>query len=488
MAFVIPNRWTTSSKQQGLLFEDQIREHLRISLPPTYAIMHSAILVDPRPEGQGRGRPREIDFIVAGPTGLFLIEAKCRPAVRGSLWDAWVYSHKDSRGRVSENADPEGRPGHKMKVNLARAGKRVRQGGGRMLEAYGWPRAIFVFPKDALIEIHDERGNKPPVDRWAEFEKDYFFTRLPELAALLLSFPKVSSPEGRPNAGGRPSEEAEKVLRLFEVGTRPDPNISGNYTILERGRYRAAANGLPYAVCKLQHTSLGYIRRGKWYDMTALGEKQSKLFEAQVQRHPLVQEASRGQENVHRLFEYTRDLIGNGFWVIEEWIEGDMLDDVLESSAAAGLDSLSLMRQIARGLKAVHAGGFVCRDLAPGSIIVETATRRPVLTNFEAAKMAGGPTVTAGGSLSENSYRAPELRAAGGDGETDARADIWSWGALFFRLTTGGVYEGASSLAKLEGAGLPSALTDLIKRCLSPLRSQRPGSMDAILAALPADS
>ena len=62
------------------------------------------------------------------------------------------------------------------------------------------------------------------------------------------------------------------VLGLFEPGLRLDPDISGDYRILHFGSSQTADNGLPYAVCKLEHSTLGYQRRGKWYDMADWAE------------------------------------------------------------------------------------------------------------------------------------------------------------------------------------------------------------------------
>ncbi|WP_395855435.1 NERD domain-containing protein kinase family protein [Cystobacter fuscus] len=487
MAFIIPNNGNRPSKKLGLAFEDKLREYLRVELPDTYAIMHSVILTDAH-SGGAHGRrnlPREIDFLVAGPNGLFLIEAKYREGVRGSLFDTWVYTHRNAQGKVIENADP--RPGKKMKENLIRASMRVQERGGRTLDGYRYPHGIFVFPDEAKFDIKDTKGLSHPVDRWAEIYNEYFFTRFKDLPALILERPRdprMPRPS-RPNPK-EPWEEALKVLRLFEVGTRPDPIISGHYEILHSGPQLTAGNGLPYSIHKLANSALdGALRRGKWYDMSAIGRKESDLFKAQVQRHANVLEKVRAHPNVQTIREFVPDLVGHGYWVIEDWIDGETLDEVLDTPAARALEPLPLMRQVAEGLRAVHGMGFVCRDLQPQSILIERKTARAILTNFEAAKSSeGGPTVTAGGALLKNDYQAPEVRTGGAGADTDARADVYSWGAIFFRVVTGAAYDGPAALGKLDGASLPAGTKELLGRCLSPLRSQRPGTMDAVLTSL----
>ena len=83
------------------------------------------------------------------------------------------------------------------------------------------------------------------------------------------------------------------------------------------------------------------------------------------------------------------------------------LDVALASVERRDLAAIDLMRQIGLGIRAIHAGGFACRSLSPRAILIEQATKRAILTNFEMAKAAdGGPTVTAGQELAHNPDRA----------------------------------------------------------------------------------
>jgi hypothetical protein len=96
----------------------------------------------------------------------------------------------------------------------------------------------------------------------------------------------------------------------------------------------------------------------------------------------------------------------------------------------------------------------------------------------------GGPTVSAGEDLPDDPYRAPETRVAGSSSDTDVRADVYSWGAIFFRVATGQEPALQPEIGALEKAGLPAGVVDLVKRCLSPMKSQRPATIAAVLEQL----
>lgn len=84
MAIYLGNPFSDKvSDDQGDRFEIEIREKIRRGLPDTYFFQHN-VVVDNRQYDRDRPTAREIDFAVAGPNGLFLIEAKSvNPRPRG---------------------------------------------------------------------------------------------------------------------------------------------------------------------------------------------------------------------------------------------------------------------------------------------------------------------------------------------------------------------------------------------------------------------
>ncbi|MGZ3476522.1 MAG: serine/threonine-protein kinase, partial [Polyangiales bacterium] len=132
---------------------------------------------------------------------------------------------------------------------------------------------------------------------------------------------------------------------------------------------------------------------------------------------------------------------GNSF-VAMEYVRGPSLDQIIASAAAKGqwvpIDrALALIRELASGLDAVHAAGFVHRDVKPSNVLVEEGTGRPVLLDFGLAR---NPVRGSAKSLGAGTpwYMAPEqvddeeVEAL----EISARTDVYAFGCTAFELLT----------------------------------------------------
>jgi serine/threonine protein kinase len=94
--------------------------------------------------------------------------------------------------------------------------------------------------------------------------------------------------------------------------------------------------------------------------------------------------------------------------------------------------TLRIMRDLAAGIHAMHAAGFINRDIKPANVLLET-NGTPRLTDFGLAiPMSEQPqgTTIAG----TPSYLSPEQAACG---KIDLRSDIYALGATMFFAVTG---------------------------------------------------
>ncbi len=111
---------------------------------------------------------------------------------------------------------------------------------------------------------------------------------------------------------------------------------------------------------------------------------------------------------------------------------GDLQSLVLKHGPVREEQALALLRDSAAGLGAVHAGGFISRDIKPANILLE-ANGNPRLSDFGVAVPLGeipADNVIAG----TPSYLAPEQIH---HQIMDLRSDIYSLGATFFYAVTG---------------------------------------------------
>jgi serine/threonine-protein kinase len=127
---------------------------------------------------------------------------------------------------------------------------------------------------------------------------------------------------------------------------------------------------------------------------------------------------------------------------VMEYIRGRALDGVIGEAATAGHwievpRGLSIVRDIAEGLAAVHAAGFVHRDVKPSNVLLEDETERPVLLDFGLARTparASAKSIGAGTPwyMAPEQVDAEEALAL----EISPRTDVYALGCTAFELLT----------------------------------------------------
>jgi serine/threonine-protein kinase len=187
------------------------------------------------------------------------------------------------------------------------------------------------------------------------------------------------------------------------------------------------------------------------------------------------------------------------------FIEGESLRRRLDQSGPLPVvEAVRLLGQVASALAYAHARGLIHRDIKPDNVLLSPGGA--MVTDFGVAKAlraatvsAAGPTTgltAAGFALGTPAYVAPEQ--AVGDPDTDARADIYAFGAMAYECLTGSIpFPGRSAPAMIAAhltepppalqerrPDLPPALSALVMQCLAKQPDQRPTSADAVGAVL----
>lgn len=118
--------------------------------------------------------------------------------------------------------------------------------------------------------------------------------------------------------------------------------------------------------------------------------------------------------------------------VLEEFIQGDTLSEVLKGSALTPKQVRDIARQLCRGLWVLHTMGVVHLDVKPSNIILRG--NEAVLIDFDAAREYAAVHRTDTNILGTVGYAAPEQF---GLSQTDERADIYALGVTMNVMLTG---------------------------------------------------
>ncbi|MGW2719255.1 serine/threonine-protein kinase [Streptomyces sp. NPDC001492] len=126
-------------------------------------------------------------------------------------------------------------------------------------------------------------------------------------------------------------------------------------------------------------------------------------------------------------------------YFVMEYADGGTLADLPAGGPLPVPEALRLTALAARGAAALHAAGIVHRDIKPSNVLLCSSPdggSRVLLADLGLAKslaQASGLTQAAGSA----GYRPPEQAEAGAG--IDARADVYSLGAVAYHLVTGTV-------------------------------------------------
>ncbi|MCL2825039.1 MAG: protein kinase, partial [Polyangiaceae bacterium] len=193
---------------------------------------------------------------------------------------------------------------------------------------------------------------------------------------------------------------------------------------------------------------------------------------------------------------------GRSYFVME-WLDGEDLGRRTARKPLGMADSVEVVRRVAQAISAVHTRGIVHRDLKLTNVFVSYASKHKVkLIDFGVVKPCEPDDfVTSPGSIiGTPHFMAPEQ--AHGE-SVDVRADVYSLGAMLFRLVTGRhvfptdhviaflgrlVVEDAP-LASTVRFDVPRELDQVLAAALSRDREQRPddaATFARMLARLPA--
>ncbi len=193
-------------------------------------------------------------------------------------------------------------------------------------------------------------------------------------------------------------------------------------------------------------------------------------------------------------------------YICMEYIRGKTLSQIIRERGAIPVEeAIPILEQILLALEAAHKAGIVHRDIKPSNIMI-TEDNRVKVMDFGIAKIASLSLTVTGMVLGTPFYMSPEQISGK---KVDMRSDIFSLGAVFYELVTGGKPFEAENTATLVykivqidpippnivNVNIPQAVARVISRALAKDPSQRyqkPAEMlvdlKALASAAPANS
>jgi len=118
-----------------------------------------------------------------------------------------------------------------------------------------------------------------------------------------------------------------------------------------------------------------------------------------------------------------------------------------------------------------HQQDIVHRDIKPANILIETHTKRPIITDFGLVKISRGPDQKSSVILGTPTYMAPEQIL---NSRVDGRADIYATGTTLFEMLV--------SNLPLPKYGSAQALLTMKLKLKDRLFQKRPSEMNPMVA------
>lgn len=188
-----------------------------------------------------------------------------------------------------------------------------------------------------------------------------------------------------------------------------------------------------------------------------------------------------------------RDNDGRSMLLLE-YVDGPSLSQYLRRGPLRLTALEALLRRLAAGLAAIHAAGFVHRDVSPDNILLpdDNPAAAKIIDFGVAAELRGGVTPRDGLDFAGKfSFASPEQLGLF-DGAIGIASDIYSLGLVIAasargeKLPMGQTMEEAIAARRTVPPldAVPERLRPLVRAMLQPDPKQRPGDLTALLRGL----
>lgn len=339
-------------------------------------------------------------------------------------------------------------------------------------------------------------------ERWA---------RIKEVFGAALELPEAERPAFLYQACGQDSELRQEIERFLQAegSTLESPVRAVLARLAPPELARGEMLGHYRVETKVGQGGMGVVYRA--YDTRLDRRVALKVLPPEQLTDPgrkqrLVREARAASGLIHPNIVTVHDIGSDREidFIAMEYVDGRSLDQVVPPSGMPPKQALAYAIQIAGALAAAHSAGIVHRDLKPGNILI-TREGHVKLLDFGLARRTrglegdGDPLTIEGEIAGTPSYMSPEQ--VRGD-PVDHRSDIFSFGAVLYRMVSGcdafdrgSAVETMNAIVNAEPAPLsrasrvvPFAIGSIILHCLEKAPDARFQSARDVVYALEASA
>lgn len=302
-------------------------------------------------------------------------------------------------------------------------------------------------------------------------------------------------------------ENPDKATFCADCGTRLQPPEEAEFTKTVETR-EELTTGATFADRYQIIEELGKGGMGKVYKVLDKETKEKialKLIKPDIAadkktverfRNELTSARKISHKNVCRMYDLGKEK--GSYFITMEFVPGEDLKSFIRRAAPLSTArTLSIAKQICKGLEEAHLKGVVHRDLKPQNIMIDKQGNVRIM-DFGIARSVQSKRITGEGvMIGTPDYMSPEQV----DGkEVDYRTDIYSLGIILYEMVTGRVpFEGDTPFSigikqkseppkdpKELNPQLPDELSRVILKCLEKERTQRYQSAEEIRSDLEA--
>ncbi len=394
--------------------EERVSQFLAEHLSEQYVVLNS-------PRIYYHGGTFDIDHIVLGPNGIFVIETKNMQGwITGGMMGNWVQERKRSgRNRKVKIGNPANQVNQYGKVVKSYLGSRWAHETGNKINFKVYPVVVFVHEDADLSKM--------------EYTRPGFIGRVRVLKLdELVEF--IKTREGA-------SYSTNEIERFAGIIVPVEQRDQTGYFSLEQLRDYTESTGGRYEIFEeLGRGSFGVVYRG--FDYKLDKEVAVKKLPLQSQGLPgavnrFYREAQIASnlthENIIGVYDYYEK---NGeYYLVMELVEGLTLQQyVSESGPMAVCDALKVIRDVCSALEYAHSQHVIHRDIKPSNIMI-TPEGEIKVTDFGIAKLSQSTDMTLDGtSAGTPTVMSPEQITGGPVSE---KSDIFATGAALYYLVTG---------------------------------------------------